>query len=118
MQILSYFPGQTASIFLEVTDGYSNVRVDTVFTPSVLKIIMPDLSLSSGYPKNMTRLGLGLYTFQFIIPSGASSIGSYLLDVSYRSPFKAGGNSGDDISYEAYQIIVNAPYGNFSVGLG
>ena len=71
-----------------------------------------------GYPQNMTRLGLGLYTFQLAIPSGASAVGSYLVDIIYRSPFTAGGDSGDDINYAAYQIIVSAPYGLYGITTG
>ena len=116
--VLSYFPGQTATIFLEVTDGYSNVRVDSIDLPSITQVIYPDLSAAENYPQDMTRIGLGLYTFQLTIPSGAVAVGSYLVDVIYRSPFTAGGNSGDDINYAAYQIIVNAPFGSYGITTG
>jgi len=118
MQTLSYFPGQIATIFLEVTDGYSNVRIDSTVIPSVAQIIFPDLSIAPSYPQNMTRLGVGLYTFHFTLPSGAAAVGSYLIDVKYRNPQNAGGNSGDDIASAAYQIIVTAPFGNFAVTIG
>lgn len=113
--ILSYFPGQTVTIFLEVTDGYSNVRANSVVTPTIDKILKPDLTPMDGYPQNMTYVETGLYTFQFVLPKGASAIGSYLVDVIYKNPFRAGGNSGDDINYAAYQIIVNSPYGNYGI---
>lgn len=116
--VLSYSPGQTATIFLEVTDGYSNVRVDSTTTPVVNRIFMPDLTLMDGYVQDMTRIDTGLYTFQFVLPTGASAVGSYLVDVIYNSPFTAGGNSGDDINYAAYQIIVNAPFGNYGLTTG
>jgi hypothetical protein len=112
--VLSYFPGQTATIFLEVTDGYSNVRVDSVSMPIISRILLPDLSLRDGYAQEMTRIDTGLYTFKFTLPTGAASIGSYLVDVLYRSPFTAGGNAGNDISYAAYQVIVNAPFGMYT----
>ena len=87
MQILSYSPGQVATVFLEVTDGYSNVRVDSLIFPYVSKLILPDLSFADGYPQTMTRIDLGLYVYKFTLPKGASSIGSYLLDIRYRTPF-------------------------------
>jgi hypothetical protein len=116
--VLSYSPGQTATIFLEVTDGYSNVRVDSLTMPYIARIFYPDLSLADGYPQNMTRLDIGLYCFKIALPTGASAIGSYLVDVIYRSPFTAGGNTGDDVSYAAYQIIVNSPFGNYGITVG
>ena len=118
VQILSYSPGQVATIFLEVTDGYSNVRMDSLITPSIERIFYPDLSLADGYPQDMTRLDVGLYVFQLTLPSGASAVGSYLIDVIYRSPITAGGDPGDDVNYAAYQIIVNAPFGNYGITVG
>ena len=116
--VLSYFPGQTATIFLEVTDGYSNVRIDSVTTPVISRILLPDLSLRDGYAQYMTRIDVGLYTFQFTLPTGAAAVGSYLVDVIYRSPFTSGGDSGNDISYAAYQVIVNSPFGNYGITTG
>jgi hypothetical protein len=108
VQVLSYFPGQKVTIYLETVDGYG-VRTDTLSLPVVSRIIFPAMTLASGYPQNMTRLDIGLYYFQFTLPSGASSVGSYLVDVSYVNPV----NSVNVI--QAYQIEVTAPYGNFSV---
>ncbi len=118
MQILNYFPGQIATIFLEVTDGYNHVRLDSTTTPKVMQVIYPDLSLASGFPQNMTKIDSGLYTFQFTIPTGASSVGSYLLDVQYTSPLTQGGDSGNDLSRKIYQLIVNAPFGLYSATIG
>ncbi len=107
MQILSYFPGQTATFFLETLDGYG-VRTDCIATPIVSKIVFPTLTLAANYPQNMSRLETGLYYFQFTLPSGASAVGSYLVDVSYIDPVKSIALSS------LYQIVVTAPYGMFS----
>lgn len=107
MQTLSYFPGQEVSIFLEIKDGY-NTRVDPTTAPIVTKVIFPGLTLGSAYPQLMTKIETGLYYHKFTLPVGAISIGNYLVDVSYTNPFT------NLISNQAYQIIVTAPYGNFS----
>lgn len=108
MEILSYFPGQKVNIFLETLDGYGT-RNDGYATPSVNRIILPNLTVTAGYPQNMTRYDTGLYYHQFILPSGAISVGNYLVDVSFFSP------ATGFVNTQLYQLIVNAPFGNFSV---
>jgi hypothetical protein len=106
-QILSYFPGQKATVYLEVknTDGY---RVDAPELPIVTRVIFPQLTLAAGYPQNMVKIDTGLYYHQFVLPTGAVSIGSYLIDVSFINPVSMIEN------FQTYQIIVTAPFGNFS----
>lgn len=111
MQVLSYFPGQVATIFLEVTDGYNNIREDSHTTPVVVRIFKPDLTYMDGYIQAMDRLDTGLYRFQFTIPTGAAAVGSYLVDVAYTDP--GGFHSG-----ALFQIVVTAPFGNFGVTIG
>lgn len=106
MQIQYYLPGQKASLFLETLDGYG-ARADSATTPTVNRIVFPDLSLATGFPQNMVKLDVGLYYFQFTLPVGAIGVGSYLIDVSYTNP------TNDEVNIQAYQIIVNAPFGNF-----
>lgn len=106
-QILSYFPGQKATVFLEVKDGYGT-RVDAPTLPVVTRVIFPGLTVATGYPQSMIQLDTGLYYHQFILPTGAVSVGTYLVDVSYVNPNNSAINS------ETYQIIVTAPFGNFS----
>jgi hypothetical protein len=106
-QILNFFPGQKASFFLETKDGYGT-RVDSPSIPFVSRIIFPSLTLAAGYPQPMVKLDTGLYYYEFILPSGAVAVGSYLADVSYINPVNNAVNS------EIYQIIVSAPYGNYS----
>jgi hypothetical protein len=60
----------------------------------------------------MIKLDTGLYYHQFTLPTGAVSVGSYLVDVSYISPA-----TSQEIK-QIYQITVTAPYGNFNATIG
>lgn len=102
--VLSYFPGQKVTIFLEVVDGYN--RVNSITTPKIDGILLPDFSAMIGYPQFMSQIDIGLYVFQFTLPTGAASIGSYLVDASYT--YQDGYSNS-----QLYQVVVNAPYGNF-----
>lgn len=108
-EILSYFPGQQVTIFLETLDGYGQ-RVDGATVPMVTRVILPGYTLAVGYPQNMNRLDVGLFTFQFTLPTGAVSIGSYLIDVAYISPINGFVNT------QMYQVVVTAPFGQYSIG--
>jgi len=111
IQTLAYFPGQKVTTYLEVIDdGYT--RVDSVGLPVVNRIVFPDFVLAAGYPQNMIKLDTGLYYHQFTLPTGAVSVGSYLIDISYVHP------SGNKSMTKLYQIVVTAPYGNFSATIG
>jgi hypothetical protein len=57
----------------------------------------------------MTKVETGLYVAQFTLPTGAASIGSYLVDISYTHP------TTNIVNTDIYQVIVTAPYGNFTV---
>ena len=111
MQVLSYFPGQQFTIFLETTtvDGY---RADSPTTPMVVRIIFPGFTLAADYPSAMTQLDTGIYYAQFTIPTGADSVGSYLVDVSYTNPSTA------IVNHKLYQVVVTAPFGNFGTTSG
>ena len=163
LQTLSYSPGQTATIFLEILDingeradntfldgyfngvdafgtidgyvaayidgylvdtvvntfisqnidGYVNANIDGYITsshyPTVTRLVFPDLDLATGYPVRMVKLDVGLYYYQFVLPTGAAAVGSYLVDISYTDP------STLYTKTSLYQIAVNAPYGNFGV---
>ncbi len=109
MNILSYSPGAKATIILETLNAMG-VRADG-YMPTVTRIIFPDLTLAADYPQDMTALDVGLFYFEFILPTGATAVGTYLVDVMYNEPDTA------DYFMELYQIIVNAPYGNFTAML-
>lgn len=109
--ILQHQPGQICTIFLEVlgTDGY---RVDPSATPTVQRIIFPSLSVAGGFPQNMTRLDTGMYRLQFTLPSLAASVGSYIVDVRWLQPIT------NTVQQKAYQVIVTAPFGQYSASVG
>lgn len=154
-QILSYFPGQLATIFLQLKDS-NGVRSDDGYIPVVTQIIAPILPVDCPapiyppnvcpppycaphfpycdpfhprcphpkpchicpppepviYPQNMSKIDIGLYYYQYQIPTGAAAIGSYLIDVAYL-------NSVDGyINNEIYQLVVTAPFGNFGTTPG
>ena len=110
---LYYFPGQKATVFLETKDGYARADAGTPFDgyaePVITRIIFPDLSLAVGFPQPMIKLDTGLYFFQFTLPTGAASVGSYLVDVTYNVP-----NTGY-FTTNIFKIIVTAPFGNFGM---
>jgi hypothetical protein len=107
MDILLYTPGQQVTIYLEVLDS-NGVRTDSYTQPAVDRVILPTFTTSLGYPQNMIKLDTGLYYHQFVLPSGATAIGSYLVDVSFTNPINSQLNS------KLYQIIVTAPFGIYS----
>jgi len=111
MDLVTYYPGQKVTIFLETLDGYG-VRENVISTPTVNRIIFPNFTLAPGYPQFMMQLDTGLYTFQFVLPTGAAAVGSYLVDVGYNRV-----SDGYSI-IKAYQVVVIAPYGNYSATIG
>lgn len=112
---LYYFPGQKATVFLETLNG-SGVRADGYTVPDgyplITRIIFPDLTLAVNFPQNMTKLDTGLYMFQFTLPTGAASVGSYAVDGYYNVP-----GTGNYLN-KLWQIIVTAPFGNFGLTTG
>jgi hypothetical protein len=111
MDLVTYYPGQKVTIFLETLDGYG-VRQDCAVTPTINRIIFPNFIVAPGYPQLMLHVDTGLYYFQFTLPTGASAVGSYLVDAGYVRP--ADGYS----VVKAYQIVVISPYGNYSATIG
>lgn len=113
---LYYFPGQKATVFLETKDGYTRADASSPFdgyaVPVITRVVFPDLSLAAGFPKPMIKLDTGLYFFQFTLPTGGSSVGSYLVDVTYNVP------NTSYFTTKLYQLIVTAPFGNFGVTVG
>jgi hypothetical protein len=112
MQILQYFPGTKVTIFLDSfnADGY---RADGYAVPQVLRILKPNLTALDGYtaPLPMTKVDTGLYVFQFVLPTGGAAVGSYLMDVIYWDPVTVLQKQ------TLYQILVAAPFGNYSAVL-
>jgi len=124
IQTLFYSPGQTATIFVETLnsngvradatiDGYlsdfNHGDIDGYHHPIITRLVFPDLSLANDYPAHMVKLDVGLYYYQFVFPTGATSVGSYLVDISYTHPTTLYTNT------VMYQLVVSAPFGNYSI---
>lgn len=117
-QIITYSPGQTVTLYLETknSDGYyydgyygDGYAIDGYSSPVLQRFIKPDFSLDGYYPQPMTKLDTGIYYLSLILPRGASAVGSYFASIAYRNP-----DTGT-LKYESYQIVVNAPFGLYSV---
>jgi hypothetical protein len=124
MVVLSYQPGQVAEIVLSITSGGVRVDPDTGTTPKITNILIPNppavitvppttpsplwiTDPNTIVPIGLVRFETGLWGGQYQIGTGASAIGIYILDVQY---ILAG------VTYtETYQLVVNAPFGLFSV---
>jgi hypothetical protein len=115
--VLNYSPGQQATIVFQTlnalgerSDGYNDgYGMPSGPLPQITRIIFPNLSLAAGYPQYFTRLDVGLFMAQFTLPIGASAVGTYIVDILFNNP--------DTGLYEndLVQVLVSAPFGNFSV---
>jgi hypothetical protein len=116
ISFLHYTPGQEVTIYLEIlnSDGYRFDGYVDGYAPVVNRIIKPDLSLMTDgyYPKTMSKIDIGLYRYKFTLPTGSVAVGSYLIDVSYKSSVTL------QLKQQLYQIIVNAPFGNYGLITG
>jgi hypothetical protein len=116
VQFLTYSPGQVVTFFLETVDS-DGIRadgylIDGYVLPVVTQILKPDGYAIDGYAYNMTKIETGVYRYQFTLPKGSVAVGSYLADVTYLDP--------KDLVFRQtlYQIIVTAPFGNYSISTG
>jgi hypothetical protein len=110
MHILFHAPGQIATILLSTkdSDGY---LADAYALPYVNRVFLPDFTTDDGYPQDMTQLDTGLYYFEYTIPSGATAVGTYLIEIVYNSVID------DSYQNELYQIVVTAPFGIYSASI-
>lgn len=80
-------------------------RVD-VSTPQVMSIYFPDRSYSEGFPQTMTRLETGLYFYDIIIPTGLTSLGTFIASTMHTE--------GNNTVWNTFIINVARPFGNSS----
>jgi hypothetical protein len=117
--VLAQFPGQIVTVVQQVlnSDGY---RADGYVVPGVsgpdgepviARVILPGLTLASGYPATMSQLDTGLYAFTFTLPSGAVSVGLYAVDIYWYNP------STYALQQELVFVNVTAPFGVYSIGV-
>jgi hypothetical protein len=111
--IIQHNPGQTVTVTLQIlnslgarTDGYDGYDGYIDF------IIFPNLILAAGYPSAMTRIDTGLYVHYIVLPPGAAAVGTYIVGTAWKDPDT--GLKKQDI----YQIVVTAPFGQYSVAPG
>lgn len=110
-KVLSYHPGQTATVILSVFNSNGELA-DGYGTPEVTSILFPTGAAASGLPLEMTSLATGLYKSQFALPTGLTAVGTYVVVVSYVDPDTL------EPKNEVTEIVVSAPFGNFSVSPG
>jgi peptidoglycan hydrolase-like protein with peptidoglycan-binding domain len=111
--VLSYMPGQTATIVQQTfnsdgyrADGYSPYGSGD---PVVARIIFPDSTVATGYPQPMNKLDVGLFNFSFKLPTGAAAVGTYIVDIYWYHPTTA------QLQQDIVQIVVFAPFGLYGV---
>jgi hypothetical protein len=81
-------------------------RIDG-YVPIVDSIYYPDLTLAAGFPRSMTRLGVGLYYHGLQLPTGLTALGSYTVSAYW--------NDGSNMNWETFVVNVSRPFGNSSV---
>jgi len=117
-QFLSYSPGQIVTLFLDTkdSDGYycdgyyeGNYKIDGYESPIIFRVISPSFVLLSDFPKPLIRFDTGIYYVQFTLPTGASAVGTYWVDIKYRQPIM------NLLKLRAYQVVVTAPFGLYSI---
>lgn len=114
--VLSYAPGQTVTIIQEVlnldgyrADGYNFSGSGALGAPVIARIVFPNFTLATGYPIAMTKLDTGLYSSSFILPTGSTAVGTYIIDIYWYHP------STLKLQQSYTQIVVTAPYGLYGV---
>ena len=100
-------PGQTVRLAVQTVDGYGT-RVDG-YVPRVDSVYFPNLDQAAGYPKLMSKLETGLYIHGLELPSGESSLGTFVVSVFYQQPVTLAP------VWELFTIQVARPFGNTTV---
>lgn len=108
-QVTSIFanPGQAVTIVVQTTDGYTGARVDD-FVPVVMEVLFPDRSVAEGFPQPMVRLNTGLYAYTLNIPTGPTSLGTFIASTYFVEP-----GTGLGV-WQLFSIQVARPFGNSS----
>lgn len=101
-------PGQKITIAIQVVDGYGGLH-DGYQAPTVDFLLNPAGNLMSGYPSVMTEIVSGIWKSTISLPTGMSSLGSYLASCSWPAP-----DTGV-FQNELFILNVALPFGNTSV---
>jgi len=116
-QIMNYSPGSRVTLYLETIDAtgiladadYTSHTIDGYHGPTIHRLILPNFQIDGYYPQPMTRFDAGIYYYQFVLPVGAASLGSFFADIDFLDP------ATDTMRHHAFQILVSAPYGLYSI---
>jgi peptidoglycan hydrolase-like protein with peptidoglycan-binding domain len=114
--VLAQMPGQTVTIIQQIlnADGY---RQDGYIVPGysgpngepvISRILQPGFVPATGFPATMTQLDTGLYTYNFVLPSGASAVGIYVVDLFWYNPTTL------SLQQDVVLINVTAPFGVYT----
>jgi len=111
--VLSYMPGQTATIVQQTfnsdgyrADGYSPYGFGD---PVISRIIFPDQTFATGYPVPMNKLDVGLFNYSFKLPVGAAAVGTYIVDIYWYHP------TTGQLQQDIVLVLVTAPFGLYGV---
>ena len=115
--VLELQPGQTVTVIQQILnlDGYrqDGYVVSGVSGPNgepvIARVITPTFTLLTGYPATMTQLDIGLYAYQFVLPTGGSSVGMYTVDIYWYHP------TTYQLQQQLVLVNVTAPFGIYSV---
>ena len=114
--VLELQPGQTATIIQQVLnadgyrqDGYSFFGSGPNGVPVIARIIGPGFALLPNYPVAMAKLDTGLYAYSFILPTGGTSVGLYVVDIYWYHPTTFA------LQQDVTLLNVTAPFGIYSV---
>ena len=108
--ILQHSPGQQVTLVFEIHDA-NGVRSDGYMgsLPQISRLIFPSITLAGDYPKDMIKIDDGLFYFKFSLPSGSSAVGTYIAEISWFDP------DTSDLKQTFFQIVVTAPFGNYTI---
>ena len=99
-------PGQTVRLIIQTLD-INGQRADG-YIPRVVSILFPDLTIAADYPQDMTKIDTGLYAYGLVIPTGVTSLGTFVVSI-----YSEGGGSVP--IWDTFMIQVARPFGNSSV---
>jgi hypothetical protein len=101
-------PGQRIAISLQVVDGYGALH-DGYQAPTVDFVSLPNGSFLSGYPAVMSQVSPGIWRYFLTLPTGFTSLGSYLVSCSWPHP------DTSIFQNELFIINVAMPFGNTTI---
>jgi len=114
---LNYTCGQEVIIFLETKNSIGNYAdgyylgypIDGYTAPVIERVILPNMTLASNYPRPLIKFDTGIYYGIFQLLSTIESVGTYFVIVAYLNP------DNNSIQHISYQVVVSLPFGPYSI---